>query len=242
MTVIRRRVTRNFSAISNDAANDNRLGGEHLGLLYYLLTKPHNWTVQIPALSRRMHWGRDKTYRVVNSLVDFGYIERSQGRERRTGTFERVEYIVFDEPVAKPRPERKEAVPFTDYPLPEISKAAKIESKESPKIIPPTSHAHCGDKLQIGSAMEVRPRSSNAARPYVSDRQQGHLELQIAQLLGENGWDILSALTEEELLSVFRWYRSGELDQIKLIELQLKHQAARATPQKLAGPQEAQDP
>jgi hypothetical protein len=70
MTIVRRKVRSNYTVIANDCFNDEELSGEKLGVLAYLLSRPHNWNVKLPALKKRMRWGRDKTYAVLNSLAD----------------------------------------------------------------------------------------------------------------------------------------------------------------------------
>src|SRR5690349_21207806 len=96
MTIIKRKVTSDFTVIINDCFNDETLSGEEIGLLVFLLSRPPNWNVRLPALKKRMRWGRDKTYDVLNSLADKGYIERRQERDSRTGAFGKVEYLVYD--------------------------------------------------------------------------------------------------------------------------------------------------
>ncbi|MBR1235186.1 hypothetical protein [Bradyrhizobium sp. AUGA SZCCT0182] len=224
MTIIKRRVTRNYTVIANDCFNDLRLRGEELGVLGYLLSRPHNWSIRLPALKKRMGWGRDKTYSVLNSLAEKAYIERRQERDSVTGSFKSVDYVVYDEPVAKPRPEKPEAEPRPDLPLPVSPKAAKTISKDSEQILLPPLHVHSVDNTARGSAMESMPRSSNAARAYVPHSQQGTLEKQIAERLGENGWEILMALPGEEIVIIFRLHREGKLDEAKIIELKLRHQ------------------
>jgi hypothetical protein len=58
----------------------------------------------------------------------------------------------------------------------------------------------------------------------VSDAKQGTLEKQIAERLGENGWEILMASPEEEIVVIFRLHREGKLDEAKIVELKLRHQ------------------
>jgi hypothetical protein len=138
MTIIRRKVTRNFTVLANDCFQDERLGGEDLGALTYLLSRPNDWQVRPPSFSRRMRWGCDKTYAVLNTLAAFGYIERRQQRDPKTGAFQAVEYIVYDEPVGAPLPENPEAAtePSPALPIPANTKAAKKPNIESKKISP----------------------------------------------------------------------------------------------------------
>jgi hypothetical protein len=107
MTIIKRKVTRNFTVVPNDCFNDKRLGGEHIGAIAFLLSRPDNWQIRSRAFGRRMQWGRDRTYRILNELTEFSYLERRQERDPVTGSFKPVEYVVYDSPIA-PVPENPE--------------------------------------------------------------------------------------------------------------------------------------
>jgi len=126
MTVIKRKVTRNFTVIANDCFNDQRLSGEELGALAYLLSRPNNWSVRLPAFKKRMKCGRDKSYGVLNSISEKGYVHRHQERDAKTGSYRTVEYIVYDLP--------------TNTSLPEKPEAAKIISADSNQILSPPPH------------------------------------------------------------------------------------------------------
>ena len=83
-----------FAIIQNKILNDERLGAEHLGFICYLIGRPPGWHVMPNHLGKRFGSGRDKTYRVLNELVGFGYIEKTRYRDPVTKTFGEVEYII----------------------------------------------------------------------------------------------------------------------------------------------------
>jgi hypothetical protein len=136
MPILRERVTKNFTTISNRVLRDRRLRGEEKGLLFWLLSHDRHWRIVIPVITREMGWGRDKTYRILKRLCELGYIQRAQERDPVSGAFGEVSYTVYSNPdsnlayagaiVQQPLP---------DSPLPEKSKASKersIDSQETP--------------------------------------------------------------------------------------------------------------
>ena len=119
-TIVRRVRNVNYATIPNHVAEDTRLSLDARGLLVYLLVKPSDWNVHITDIQRRCNIGRDKAYKLIESLVHAGYLERRT--IRRDGRFYRHEIIVYDEPMAtelllpSPQPEKQE----TGSPLPEL--------------------------------------------------------------------------------------------------------------------------
>ena len=94
--IIRRRHTANFTTISNVLFEDERLAADEVGILAYLLSRPHDWEVRRPALQRRWGMGRDAIKRVVSNLVRFGWCIARKDR-LPNGTFFMI-YEIRDEP------------------------------------------------------------------------------------------------------------------------------------------------
>jgi hypothetical protein len=65
-------------------------------MLSYLLSKPDDWTILPAQLAKVGRIGRRSTYRIINELIDSGWLRRQQSRD---GTrFAKGEYLVCDEP------------------------------------------------------------------------------------------------------------------------------------------------
>lgn len=94
--IIRRKHTANFTTIGNALFNDERLEADEVGIMAFLLSKPHDWEVRRPALARRWRIGRDSIKRVVHSLLRTGWIVARKTR-LTNGTFHII-YEVRDEP------------------------------------------------------------------------------------------------------------------------------------------------
>lgn len=122
MSVVRREYTGNYAVVLNSTADDENLKADALGVLVYLLAKPHDWQVNIANLRKRFGLGRNRVYDILGELAEAGYVLRSQGRNREK-RFGDVEYVIFDSPDTRDAYlARAENTPET--PLPQIREAA----------------------------------------------------------------------------------------------------------------------
>lgn len=94
--IIRRRHTANYTTIGNVLFEDERLAADEVGILAYLLSRPHDWEVRRPALMRRWGMGRDAIKRVITNLVRFGWC-RPEKTRLPNGTYFFI-YEIRDEP------------------------------------------------------------------------------------------------------------------------------------------------
>lgn len=94
--IIRRRHTANYTTIGNVLFEDERLAADEVGVLAYLLSRPHDWEVRRPALMRRWNMGRDAIKRVITNLVRFGWC-RPEKTRLPNGTYFMI-YEIRDEP------------------------------------------------------------------------------------------------------------------------------------------------
>lgn len=94
--IIRRRHTANFTTISNRLFDDERLAADEVGILAYLLSRPHDWEVRRPALQRRWGVGREAMKRVITSWIRTGWCLPSRVRLPNGTTF--VIYDIRDLP------------------------------------------------------------------------------------------------------------------------------------------------
>jgi hypothetical protein len=94
--IIRRRHTANFTTIGNALFNDERLQADEVGIIGYLLSRPHDWEVRRPQLARRFRYGRDAIKRVIFNGMRSGWIVAQKTR-LTNGTFHTI-YEIRDEP------------------------------------------------------------------------------------------------------------------------------------------------
>ena len=105
-------LTENFTVLPNALLNDDRVTGEGLALMVYLLSKPPSWQLSPTDIRKRFKWGRDKAYRVIADLIECGYIIKDA--EREGGRFNAHVYFIYDTPQISPLPEK----PDTEKPDP----------------------------------------------------------------------------------------------------------------------------
>ena len=74
-------LTENFTVFPNALLNDDRLTGEGLALMVYLLSKPSSWQLSPTNIRKRFKWGKDKAYKVINGLIECGYIIKEAQRD-----------------------------------------------------------------------------------------------------------------------------------------------------------------
>jgi hypothetical protein len=74
-----------FTQIPNDWVRDERLTLEARGLLAQIMSHRPGWNLSIKSLAARNSIGRDKVKRIMDELLKFGYLERSekQGHDER---------------------------------------------------------------------------------------------------------------------------------------------------------------
>lgn len=101
-------LTENFTVLPNALLNDDRLTGEGLALMVYLLSKPSSWQLSPTNIRKRFKWGKDKAYKVINGLIECGYIVKEAQRDG--GKYASFVYFVYDTPQISPFPEKPEAV------------------------------------------------------------------------------------------------------------------------------------
>ena len=100
--IIRRRVERNFTTLSNGLIEDTQLGWKSLGLLVYLLHLPADWRLNLAHLGTRRNGhgsSMDGTKSALSELQRCGYLTISRGRDD-SGKFKKDEtdWFVTDVP------------------------------------------------------------------------------------------------------------------------------------------------
>jgi len=89
-----------YTQIDNALLDDPNLSYEAIGLLCRLLSKPPTWTVILRYLEKDRVAGREKVARIINELIDAGYVIRRQDKDSG-GKFKRWDYDVFEVPQSK---------------------------------------------------------------------------------------------------------------------------------------------
>ena len=83
-----------YVMINKSCLNDVNLSWAAKGLHSYLLSLPDDWEIYVDELIKHTSAGRDHTYRVVNELLEHGYMEKVQ--YRCEGKILGLNYTVFE--------------------------------------------------------------------------------------------------------------------------------------------------
>jgi len=88
-----------FVSLDNALVQDASLSYEALGMLTYLLSQPRDWKVIVRNLMQRC--GRSKATRILNDLVEAGYVVKHGGDKDEDGRFVPATYDVYERPPAR---------------------------------------------------------------------------------------------------------------------------------------------
>ncbi len=117
----------NYSTLPNKLINDEKLSGDGLAVLVYLLSKPSDWKVNAQNIANRFGYGINKVYAIIKHLIQYGYVKKDVIRDQ--GKYTQIVYHVYDQPF-----EPFHCLPQMDLPQMDISEAYKVKkvlNKES---------------------------------------------------------------------------------------------------------------
>ena len=96
MEVIRVIKNKNYTTISNGVFKNKGISLKAKGLMGYLLSLPSDWNLSINGIVSISKEGRTAIRNVFTELINAGYIERKQIRNK--GKFVGYDYFVFEQP------------------------------------------------------------------------------------------------------------------------------------------------
>jgi hypothetical protein len=204
-----------YKAMRRATFEDNRLSWEARGLLGYLLVKPDDWRISVTNLINESPGGRDRVYRILNELIEFGYIKRIEVRTK--GKISGYDYLVYEEPCEE-KPQQAELIaveplpekPYTALPLTEKADHTNKEVLQSKKEEPLPLDSGVNSKHRRGTKRPPPP-------PEVKERRDALRQAWLA-VSGYQNYDYAQANTGIELLDkagcapeevpgLFRWVK-----------------------------------
>jgi len=131
-----------FTVVENRIVNDTRIGWAARGLLIYLLSKPDDWKVSVPALINETSealskTGRDGVYSLLNELREAGYATLEKARD--AGKITACHWVISEAPLpADPTPDAAEPIPAEPLPAkPDaLLRTERLPRTESTKDLP----------------------------------------------------------------------------------------------------------
>lgn len=86
--MLKNKFANKFTQISNAVLNDNELTLEEKGLFCYLFSKPDGWEFHYNAMKKELNEkSNDTIRRILTSLVEKGYITKTQNNKTENGKF-----------------------------------------------------------------------------------------------------------------------------------------------------------
>lgn len=124
----------NYTMIYNKFIQDKDLNLELIGLGSYLLNKPPNWIININYLSYELNIGKDKLLRLINRMIDLGYMYRHKKDIAfvRRGELKNMYYFSDDKELLNKTTEPFRSVATT----PQLS-LSTFPTEDSPSMITP---------------------------------------------------------------------------------------------------------
>ena len=164
------RKKQNFTVLSNELIEDSRLSWDAMGVLIYLLSKPDYWEVSVTQLVKERRGakkalGRDAIYRILNELIELGYVQRSAEKDR-AGRFAGYSYEVQEVPIT--------ANPSTDEPSTANTTLVNTVSKQG------LSQSNTGDSGESPACSSESASGQGGGESNDADQpeQNSHAELE----------------------------------------------------------------
>jgi hypothetical protein len=233
VTIVRREHRAHFTILPNAIFLDERLSIEAKGVLGYLLSRPHKWSVRLEQVGWTLKIGRKKLQRIFRELISTGYVTREQQRMAEDQRFGRVDYVVRDVPEAmirsvdnctEPRVQKGPAAHSAQI------TAAANKSKLWPRVQKGPAYKELKNKkLRQLQTTTQRDRSLGFAmkghRPAHSEDQEARYDTEIVAMFGNaaEGWELLCALPTDVLADIRARHRRGELDEPAITEFRYRY-------------------
>ncbi len=157
-------IRKKFYTVDKRISEDKRLSWAARGLLIFLLGKPDNWRVSVPALinetnGAHLSSGRDAVLRILKELIGAGYIKRDRYADGSMIYFVREPDTDFPDVGAKPQPENPDPEnPDQDFPdvLTSTEKAVSTEKATRTEAAPASEQKKRKPRKQKGQEITLR--------------------------------------------------------------------------------------
>ena len=87
---------KNFTTINNEFIFNKNMSLKAKGLLCHLLALPNDWELYVEEVEKWHKEGKKAIYSAFKELIDLGYVERNQKREK--GKIVKWDYTVYEKP------------------------------------------------------------------------------------------------------------------------------------------------
>ena len=145
MSVLKKKITEDFTVVHNAFIKDTRMPLAAKGLLIVMLSLPDNWDFSIAGLKALLPDGKDKVRTTLKDLENMGYLRRSRINDEK-GHIIDWEYCFSDEPIFREESteETENAVNSDPYPHSDFPKLVKPQlagpNQAQPVVAEPTAY------------------------------------------------------------------------------------------------------
>ncbi|MBE3085166.1 MAG: hypothetical protein IMZ64_02985, partial [Bacteroidetes bacterium] len=111
-----------FAQINKKSLWDSNLSLEAAGLWARCLSRPDDWEINVKELKTSCKCGENRIYKLLNELIKFGYVYRSQHRTRKgnKSVYGKFQYLVFES--KEDMEDFKESLQLDDFQRAEIQR------------------------------------------------------------------------------------------------------------------------
>jgi hypothetical protein len=226
MTIIRRIHNSRFTIVPNAIFNDEHLSIEAKGLLGWLLARHPTWHVKLDHVGSSINVGRRRLQRIFRELIEVGYITRERQRRRKGQRFGEIQYVVRDVPgpakmSSKPPAPRVRNSPTAPLMMANNSVQRRTSHRGSEKDPYNKNYTNNSEaSSNLGSAVATGEAKKKPVPVGRSD--DGAVQLQIANLIGDRGWEVLMAMQADEVEVLVNTFRRGLLDEADIHALRAR--------------------
>jgi len=108
MAIIRQRREKNYSIISNEILDDQRISFKARGLLAYMLSKSDDWKFYVDELANHSEKdGKKAVQSALKEIENAGYLKRIKQRDKQ-GHFSEQDWQLLDIPTFSPQPQKRQ--------------------------------------------------------------------------------------------------------------------------------------
>lgn len=159
-----------FTQIPNDWVRDDRLSLEARGLLAQIMSHRPGWNLSIKSLAARNSIGRDKVKRILDELLKYGYIERSESQSHdKKGHLAGYDYTTQDPKGVTQEPYKAE--PYKVEPAKADGSPKKTITKEEHIDITPSSKKDSDFELLFAEWWKVYPNKKGKGAAKIAYRK-----------------------------------------------------------------------
>lgn len=89
-----------FTQVPNDLIRNPEISSNAKALYAYMMSRGSNWKFYVTEIQKHIKDGRDRIYKSINELIEFGYVEKEETRTS-DGKFMGSSYIVHYKPITE---------------------------------------------------------------------------------------------------------------------------------------------